>query len=149
MRLTDDEWRLMLATHLDDTFYGTRAAIGPMLDGGGGAIINLASICAVAGCAGTPHYSAAKAGIVGFTRSVAKELVVHGIRVNAIAPGFVETPMLEALSSDQRATREASIPMGRLGLADEVASAAVFLAGDEASYVVGEMLNVNGGYLTT
>ena len=92
VRLPDVEWRTMLAVHLDGTFFGTRAAARSMAQRGGGVIVNVASVCGIEGCAGYPHYSAAKGGILAFTRSVAKELIVQGIRVNAIAPGFIETP---------------------------------------------------------
>ena len=98
VRLTDDEWRQMLAVHLDGTFYGTRTAARSMATRGTGTIINVASICGIEGCTGHPHYSAAKGGILAFTRSVAKELIVQGVRVNAIAPGFIDTPMSKVMS---------------------------------------------------
>src|SRR5919197_4185329 len=94
VRLPDEEWRRMIAVHLDGTFFGTRAAARSMIARGTGAIVNIASICGIEGCTGHPHYSAAKGGILAFTRSVAKELIQQGVRVNVIAPGFVETPMI-------------------------------------------------------
>jgi 3-oxoacyl-[acyl-carrier protein] reductase len=151
--LSDDEWRRMLATHLDGTFYCTRAAVRAMTAGAagrrGGAIVNVASICGLAGCAGAPHYSAAKAGILGFTRSVAKEVVAHGIRVNAVAPGYVDTPMIDWFTPALRLGVEMQTPAGRLGTPEEIAAAIVFLASDEASFVVGQTVSPNGGHVTT
>ena len=95
VRLTDQEWRFLRSVHLDGTFYCTRAAARSMRARGAGVIINMASVCGIEGCNGHPHYSAAKAGILGFTKSVAKELIVQGIRVNAVAPGFVDTRRLK------------------------------------------------------
>jgi 3-oxoacyl-[acyl-carrier protein] reductase len=147
VRLPDDEWRRMLAVHLDGTFYGTRAAARSMAARGAGAIVNISSICGLEGCVGHPHYSAAKAGVLGFTRSVAKELIVQGIRVNAVAPGFVETGT-QALSDRQRIAISSRTPIGRHGRPDEIAAAVAFLASDDASFVVGETVSPNGGFVT-
>jgi 3-oxoacyl-[acyl-carrier protein] reductase len=148
VRLPDDEWRTMLAVHLDGTFYGTRAAARSMAPRGGGVIVNISSICGIEGCAGFPHYSAAKAGVLGFTRSVAKELILEGIRVNAIAPGFIETPTAPIHGNVMREQRRLSIPAGRFASSDEVAGTVVFLASDDAAFYVGETLSPNGGLVT-
>jgi 3-oxoacyl-[acyl-carrier protein] reductase len=145
VRLTDDEWRTVMAVHLDGTFYGARAAARSMASRGGGAIINMASICGLEGCTGHPHYSAAKAAILGFTRSAAKELIVQGIRVNAVAPGFIDSG--GALDAGRRA-QVARTPAGRLGTPDEVAATVAFLASDDAAYYVGATLSPNGGLVT-
>lgn len=147
VRLPDEEWRRMLAVHLDGTFHGTRAAARSMSSRGAGAIVNIASICGLEGCVGHPHYSAAKAGILGFTRAVAKELIVQGIRVNAVAPGFVQTGSA-ALSDRQRAVISSRTPIGRHGRPDEVAATVAFLASDDASFFVGETVSPNGGLVT-
>jgi 3-oxoacyl-[acyl-carrier protein] reductase len=147
VRLPDEEWRRMLAVHLDGTFYGTRAAARSMGPRGTGAIVNVSSVCGLEGCVGHPHYSAAKAGILGFTRAVAKELIVQGIRVNAVAPGFVRTASA-ALNERQRAAIASRTPIGRHGRPEEVAAAVAFLASDDASFFVGETVSPNGGIVT-
>ena len=113
MRLTDDEWRLVMSVHLDGTFYCSRAAARSMGPRGSGVIVNMASVCGIEGCTGHPHYSAAKAAILGFTRATAKELIVQGIRVNAIAPGFIDTA--PARSTRAVIPRSRARPAGRLG----------------------------------
>lgn len=149
VELSDDEWRRMLATHLDGTFFCTRAALRHMGPQGSGSIINIASICGIAGCTGSAHYSAAKAGILGFTRAVAKEVVSQGIRVNAIAPGYIDTPLLDVMTEPLRAAIVQQIPLGRMGRPAEIAATAVFLASDDSSFFVGETLSPNGGHVTT
>ena len=146
--LTDDQWRRMLASHLDGTFYCTRAALRVMSPAGSGVIVNMASICGLIGCAGAPHYSAAKAGVLGFTRAVAKDVIRRGIRVNAVAPGYVDTPFLDVQTPAFRAAQALAKPIGRLGTPAEVAAAVVFLASDDASFFVGETLSPNGGLVT-
>ena len=148
IRLSDEEWRQILAVHLDGTFYGTRAAARSMAARGRGAIVNMASICGLEGCAGHPHYSAAKAGILGFTRAVAKELIVQGVRVNAVAPGFVDTSRLKGALDAGRRAEIARTPAGRLGTPEEIAAAVAFLASDDAAYFVGTTLSPNGGLVT-
>jgi 3-oxoacyl-[acyl-carrier protein] reductase len=110
--------------------------------------VNMASICGIEGCTGHPHYSAAKSGILGFTRSVAKELIVQGVRVNAVAPGFVDTRRLKGSLGAGRQAELARTPAGRLGTPEEIAAAVAFLASDDAAYFVGATLSPNGGLLT-
>jgi NAD(P)-dependent dehydrogenase (short-subunit alcohol dehydrogenase family) len=148
VRLSDEEWSQLLRVHLDGTFFGTRAAARLMAPRGQGAIVNMASVCGLEGCTGHPHYSAAKAGIIGFTRSVAKELIVQGVRVNALAPGFVDTAKLRGTVDATRRTMAATTPAGRLADPEELAAAAAFLASDDASYFVGATLSPNGGLVT-
>jgi len=149
VRLRDDEWRTLLGIHLDGTFYGTRSAVRSMVARGtGGAIVNMASICGIEGCTGHPHYSAAKAGIIGFTRAVAKELILQGIRVNAVAPGFIDTTTARGHLSDNRTEMVRRTPAGRLGTPEEVAATVAFLVSDDASYFVGATLSPNGGLVT-
>jgi 3-oxoacyl-[acyl-carrier protein] reductase len=148
VRLPDEEWRRMLAVHLDGTFYGTRAAAASMAPRGSGAIVNVASVCGIEGCTGFPHYSAAKAGILGFTRAVAKELAVQGIRVNAVAPGFIDTAASEAIDNPLRQAQRERTPLGRLGRPEEIAATVAFLASDDAGFFVGETLSPNGGIVT-
>jgi len=148
IRLSDEEWRQILAVHLDGTFYCARAAARSMAARGRGAIVNMASICGLEGCAGHPHYSAAKAGILGFTRAVAKELIVQGVRVNAVAPGFVDTSRLKGALDAGRRAEIARTPAGRLGTPEEIAAAVAFLASDDAAYFVGATLSPNGGLVT-
>jgi len=147
-RLTDERWSRMLAVHLNGTFFCTRAALDLMARAGSGRIISMASIAGLTGIASVPHYSAAKAGIIGFTKAVAREVGAQGILVNAIAPGYIDTPILDVLG-EQRGAQTALIamqtPLGRLGEAREVAATALFLAGPGASYFTGQVLSPNGG----
>ncbi len=142
-RTADDDWHRVLAVHLDGTFFCTRAAI-PLM-GTGGCIINLGSIMGTSGGAGTPAYCAAKAGILGLTRAHARELVTRSIRVNAIAPGWIETSMTDDLGP-LKPLIAAQTPMGRMGDVDDIAWAAVYLASDEAKFVTGQVLSPNGGW---
>jgi 3-oxoacyl-[acyl-carrier protein] reductase len=148
VRLQDDEWRRMLAIHLDGTFYCTRAAVRSMGPRGSGVVVNMSSVCGLEGCTGHPHYSAAKAAVLGFTKSAAKELIVQGIRVNAVAPGHVGTTTLQEEISDHRAAIARSTPAGRLADPDEIAGTVAFLASDDAGYFVGAVLSPNGGLVT-
>ena len=142
---TDDDWRRMLAVHLDGTFFCTRAALRIMNPQFAGSIINMASIVGTAGVAGAAPYAAAKGGILSFTRAVAREAVTRGIRVNAIAPGWIDTDMTEFLG-ETKPLIAAQTPMGRLGEPDDIAWAAVYLASDEAKFVTGQVLSPNGGW---
>jgi 3-oxoacyl-[acyl-carrier protein] reductase len=148
VRLTDEEWRRMLAIHLDGTFYGTRSAARVMVPRGRGAIVNMGSVCGLEGCTGHPHYSAAKAGILGFTKSVGKELIQQGVRVNAIAPGHVGTDTLQGPLAERRRAIAQATPARRLGRPEEMAATVAFLASDDSSYFAGATLSPNGGSVT-
>lgn len=145
--LTDQEWERMLAVHLNGTFYCTREALKLMEKQRSGKVISIASICGMTGCAGIPHYSAAKAGIMGFTRAVAREAIVSGVNVNAIAPGYIDTPMTQAVSDAVRQAIEMATPAGRFGSPQDIATLAVYLASEEANFVVGQVISPNGGYV--
>jgi 3-oxoacyl-[acyl-carrier protein] reductase len=145
LRTTDDDWHRVLAVHLDGTFFCTREAMRIMTPQRSGCVINLGSIMGTSGGAGAAAYCAAKAGILGLTRSHAREFVAQGIRVNAIAPGWIETAMTDALGP-MRPLIVAQTPMLRMGDADDIAWAAVYLASDEAKFVTGQVLSPNGGW---
>jgi len=145
--LTDEDWDHMLGVHLNGTFYCTREALKLMEKQGSGKVINIASICGMTGCAGAPHYSAAKAGIMGFTRSVAREVIVRGVYVNAIAPGYIDTPMTEAVSDAVRRAIALATPAGRFGAPQDIAHLATYLASEESNFVVGQVMSPNGGYV--
>jgi 3-oxoacyl-[acyl-carrier protein] reductase len=146
--LSDEAWGRMLAVHLNGTFYCTREALKIMSRANRGAIVNISSVAGLMGLEVAPHYGAAKAGILGFTRSVAREVASRGIRVNAICPGFIDTPLLEPLPPVTRLLAERQTPMARIGRPEEIAAAAAFLASDEASFITGQWLSPNGGLLT-
>jgi 3-oxoacyl-[acyl-carrier protein] reductase len=142
---SDEDWRRMFAVHVDGTFYVTRSALRWMLPARSGSIVNISSICGLMGCIGTPSYSAAKAAVIGFTKSVAKEVANQGVRVNVVAPGFIDTDLTPNRSSAERALTTAQIPAGRLGSVDEVAEAVLYLASDDASYYTGAVHAPDGG----
>ena len=146
--LSDEAWGRMLAVHLNGTFYCTREALRLMSRVNRGAIVNISSVAGLMGIEVASHYGAAKAGILGFTRSVAREVASRGIRVNAICPGFIDTPILDPMPPVTRLIAERQTPLGRLGRPEEIAAAALFLASDEASFVTGQWLSPNGGLLT-
>ncbi|REJ77199.1 MAG: SDR family NAD(P)-dependent oxidoreductase [Acidobacteria bacterium] len=143
--LSDEEWRRMIAVHLDGTFYCCREALAIMNRQGSGSLINMGSIMGTSGGAGAPHYCAAKAGILGLTRALAREGASRGIRVNAIAPGWIDTDMTAPLEI-MRPLIVAQTPLQRFGDADDIAWAAVYLASDEAKFVTGQVLSPNGGW---
>jgi 3-oxoacyl-[acyl-carrier protein] reductase len=145
MRLKDEDWNRTLQVNLNGTFNLIRAAARPMMKARKGAIVNVTSVVGEMGNAGQAAYAAAKAGQIGLTKSVARELASRNIRVNAVAPGFVDTDMTQALPEATRQRLQETIPLARLGSADDVANAVAFLASDQASYVTGEVLRVNGG----
>jgi 3-oxoacyl-[acyl-carrier protein] reductase len=149
LNLTDAEWLREFQVVLFGVFHTTRAALRTMIPRHQGAIVSLSSIHGVAGGVGLPHYSAAKAGVLGFTRSVAKEVAPFGVRINAIASGYVDTPILRRLMPPaMQASVAGQTPMGRLGRADELAATVCFLASAESSFMTGQTLSPNGGWLT-
>jgi 3-oxoacyl-[acyl-carrier protein] reductase len=145
VRTKEEDWDKQLDTNLKGAFALIRAAARPMMKQHGGAIVNLTSVVGETGNAGQVAYSASKAGLIGLTKSVARELASRNIRVNAVSPGFIETDMTARISGEARARMVEEIPLSRLGAAAEIAHAVVFLASDEASYITGEVLRVNGG----
>ena len=145
MRMKDDDWDAVLDTNLKAVFRVSRAAIRPMMKQRYGRIINITSVVGASGNAGQANYAAAKAGVAGLTRSLARELGSRGITVNCVAPGFIETDMTKALSEAQTTALMAQIPLGRLGHAADIAHAVAFLASPNAAYITGTELHVNGG----
>ena len=145
VRMTDSDWDDVLTTDLKSVFLCTRAAFKYMVKDRKGRVINLSSIVGLAGNAGQSNYAAAKAGIIGFTRSAAKEVASRGITVNALAPGFIETDMTSKLNEKQKQELMARIPAGYLGTPRDVAEAVAFLASDEARYITGQVITIDGG----
>jgi 3-oxoacyl-[acyl-carrier protein] reductase len=145
MRMTEEQWDLVLTVNLKSVFNLTKAAIKPMMKQKNGSIINMSSVVGVTGNAGQSNYSASKAGILGFTKSVAKELGSRGIRCNAVAPGFILTEMTSKLPEEVKNEWALKIPLRRGGLPEDVANTALYLASDLSSYVSGQTINVCGG----
>ncbi|OOE48826.1 3-oxoacyl-ACP reductase FabG [Salinivibrio kushneri] len=145
MRMKDDEWQDIMDTNLTSIFRLSKAVLRAMMKKRCGRIINIGSVVGVMGNAGQANYAAAKAGVIGFTKSMAREVAARGITVNTVAPGFIETDMTKALNDEQRAATLAQVPAGRLGDPKEIAATVAFLASDDAAYMTGETLHVNGG----
>ncbi len=145
MRMKDDEWNDIINTNLTPIYRMSKAVLRGMMKKRAGRIINVGSVVGTMGNAGQTNYAAAKAGVIGFTKSMAREVASRGVTVNTVAPGFIETDMTKALNDGQRAATLANVPAGRLGDPREIASAVVFLASPEAAYITGETLHVNGG----
>ena len=145
MRMKTDEWGSVLDTNLSSVYRMCKACLRPMMKAKGGRIINIASVVGASGNAGQTNYAAAKAGMFGFTKSLAQEVGSRAITVNAVAPGFIDTDMTRELPEAQREALLKSIPLGRLGSPQEIASVVAFLASDSAAYVTGETIHVNGG----
>ena len=145
MRMKRDDWDAVIATNLTATFTLAQASMRPMLKQRGGRIIAISSVVGQMGNAGQTNYAASKAGLIGFAKALAREVASRGITVNVIAPGMIDTDMTKAISSQAQTEWAAQIPLGRLGTADDVAAAACYLASDEASYITGHVLAVNGG----
>ncbi|MBJ7221120.1 MULTISPECIES: 3-oxoacyl-ACP reductase FabG [unclassified Brenneria] len=145
MRMKEDEWQDILDTNLTSVFRLSKAVMRAMMKKRYGRIITIGSVVGTMGNAGQANYAAAKAGLIGFSKSLAREVASRGITVNVVAPGFIETDMTQALTEEQRAGILSQVPANRLGDAKEIASAVAFLASDEAGYITGETLHVNGG----
>jgi len=145
MRMKKDDWDAVLQTNLTGAHLCIQQALPTMMKARAGRIINISSVVAQSGNAGQANYVAAKAGLIGLTKAIAVEIASRGITVNAVAPGFIETPMTDVLSDKVKEELKVRVPLGRMGSARDVASAIVFLASDEAGYITGHVLNVNGG----
>lgn len=145
LRMKDDEWDAVLNTNLRGVYLMTKAVLKPMMKARAGRIINMTSVVGLTGNAGQANYAAAKAGLIGFTKSVAREMASRNITVNAVAPGYIETDITHVLSDEIKQAARNGIPLGRLGQPDDVAGAVVFLASDLATYITGQTLAVDGG----
>lgn len=147
MRMKEEDWDAVLTTNLKSVFNCTKAAVKYMMKARSGRIVNISSVVGAMGNVGQANYAAAKAGIIGFTKAVAKETAARGITVNAVAPGFIATDMTAVLPEKVVENLKANIPMGRLGAPEDIAKAVAFLVSDEAAYITGQTLHVNGGML--
>jgi 3-oxoacyl-[acyl-carrier protein] reductase len=145
VRMSDEDWQAVINVNLSGVFFATRAAAKVMMKARTGAIVNIASVVGIAGNAGQANYSSAKAGVIGLTKTTARELASRGVRCNAVAPGFIETSMTAKLSDEIRATVVDQVALRRFGSADDVASAVAFLASEDAGYVTGQVLAIDGG----
>jgi NAD(P)-dependent dehydrogenase (short-subunit alcohol dehydrogenase family) len=146
--VSDEAWDAIVHVHLNGTFYGTREALKRMLPRGRGSIINFGSVLGLRGLPGGAAYTASKGAIAALTKGIAREVAKAGIRVNCLAPGWIETPILANVAQDSRERLMQTIPMGRLGTPEEIAAVAAFLASDEASYMTGQVISPNGGWYT-
>ncbi len=144
-RMPDDDWRVVIETNLSSVFYTCRAAARPMMKKRGGSIVNISSVVGVHGNWGQTNYSASKAGIIGFTKSLARELGSRNVRANVVAPGYVKTQLTDVLPEEATQAMLQNTPLGRLGEPEDVAGAVRFLCSDEASFITGEVLLVDGG----
>ncbi len=149
MRMKEDEWDDIMNTNLKSVFRLSKLVMRGMMKARSGRIINITSVVGVSGNAGQANYAAAKAGVIGFTKSLAQEIASRGVTVNAVAPGFIQTDMTSALTEDQQAKMTANIPAARLGQPEDIAAGVVFLASDESAYVTGTTLHINGGMYMT
>jgi 3-oxoacyl-[acyl-carrier protein] reductase len=147
LRMKEEDWNLVLQVNLNGTFHCTKAALQPMTKQRYGRIVNIASIVGVMGNVGQANYAASKAAVIGFTKTVAREYASRAVTVNAVAPGFIDTAMTQGLSPDVKEVLQKQIPLGRLGQPGDIAAAVRFLASDEAAYITGQVLHVNGGML--
>jgi len=145
MRMKDEEWQQVIDVNLSSAFRLTRGVLRGMMKARWGRVVTITSVVGTTGNPGQANYAASKAGLTGMSKALAQEVASRGITVNCIAPGFIETPMTDALSDDQKAALLERIPSGRLGVVDDIAACAVYLSSDEASYVTGQTLHVNGG----
>ena len=145
LRMKDEQWDQVLSTNLKGAFYGTKSVLRPMMKNKYGRIINITSIVGLQGNPGQSNYSASKAGLIGFTQSVAKEVASRGITVNCIAPGWIDTEMTDVLSQDFKSEIVKNIPIGKTGSAKDIAYAALFLASNESKYITGQTITVDGG----
>ena len=148
MRMSDEDWNLVLNVNLTSAFFGTRAVCRYMVRQKSGSIINMASYSGIEGNRGQANYSASKAGMIGLTKTTAKELASKNIRCNAVAPGFIQTEMTDVLPQQAKDMALAQIPLKRFGLPSDIAQAVAFLAGDESTYITGQVLSVDGGMHT-
>ena len=145
MRMKDEDWDTVMKINLESYFRLSRAALRGMMKSRWGRIIGITSVVGVTGNPGQTNYCASKAGMIGFSKSLAQEVAARGVTVNCVAPGFIASPMTDALTDDQKAAINGRIPMGRMGEGEEIGAAVTYLASDEAAYVTGQTLHVNGG----
>jgi len=147
LRMKEEDWDLVMSVNLKGAFHCTKAALRPFLKQKAGKVVNIASVTGQMGNAGQANYAASKAGVIGFTKSIAREYASRDIQVNAVAPGFIDTAMSQAIPEKEREFLTQQIPMGRLGTPEDVAEAVLFLSSPAADYITGQVLNVNGGML--